>query len=75
MKIVFEDSELEKFVMSGESCIALPFEVLVPQNGEAVVTVYSKFEKEARLFGRPARKRRRFIYKRAFYAPDEKSGI
>lgn len=50
MKIVFEDSELEEFVMSGESCIALPFEVLVPQNGEAVVTVYSKFEKEARLF-------------------------
>ena len=50
MKIEFEDRELEKFVMQGESCIAVPIEVFVPKDGECVVTVYSAFENIARKF-------------------------
>lgn len=52
MKIVFEDAELEKFVLSGDSPVALPFEIFVPVSGEAELTAYSCFENEALEFAR-----------------------
>lgn len=40
--VVFEDRELEEFVLSGQSCYAVPIEVFVPADGsEATVTAYS----------------------------------
>lgn len=39
--IKFEDKELEKFVLSGQSCIAVPVEIYVSANGETEFTVYS----------------------------------
>lgn len=39
--IRFEDKELEKFVLSGQSCIAVPVEIYVSANGETEITVYS----------------------------------
>lgn len=50
MRIEFEDAELEEFVMQGDSCIAVPFEVFVPEDSEWVVTVYSAFESVAAEF-------------------------
>ena len=38
---VAENPKLEKSVLKGISCIAVPVEVFVPQNGEPVVTTYS----------------------------------
>ena len=37
----FESPELERSVLSGESCIAVPIEIYVPVCGEPVVTAYS----------------------------------
>ena len=39
--IVIENKELEKAVLAGVSCIAVPLEVFVPTSGEAVITTYS----------------------------------
>lgn len=39
--IKLEDKELEKFVLSGQSCIAVPVEIYVPVNGETEITAYS----------------------------------
>ena len=45
--IVYEDRELEAMVLSGGSCIAVPFEIFVPESGERQITVYSCFAKIA----------------------------
>ena len=45
--ILIEDKELEESVIAGVSCIAVPFEIWVPENGESQITVYSYFEKVA----------------------------
>ena len=37
----FESAELEKEVLSGGSCIAVPIEIFVPTRGEPIVTAYS----------------------------------
>lgn len=39
--IVIENEELEKSVLAGVSCIAVPVEVFVPADGEPVITTYS----------------------------------
>ena len=50
MRIVFEDDELEGFVMEGGSLIAVPVQIDVPEDGEPLVTVYSRFVKLAEKF-------------------------
>ena len=50
MRIVFEDEELEGFVMEGGSLIAVPVQIDVPEDGESVLTVYSGFVKLAEKF-------------------------
>ena len=50
MKIVFEDEELEGFVMEGSSHIAVPIQIDVPEEGEPFLTVYSRFAKTAEKF-------------------------
>lgn len=53
-KIVTEDLDFEEFVMEGESCIAVPFEI-TDANGKCEITVYSHFcsvaEDFAKLYG------------------------
>ena len=44
----FESAELEKEVLSGGSCIAVPIEIFVPTRGEPIVTAYSFCEDAAR---------------------------
>lgn len=44
----FESAELEKEVLSGGSCIAVPIEIFVPLHGEPIVTAYSFCEDAAR---------------------------
>ncbi len=39
--ILLEDKELEAMVLSRNSCIAVPIEVYIPEEGETVITVYS----------------------------------
>lgn len=46
----FEDSTLEKAVLSGESCIAVPLEVFLKSDGETEILTYSFCEKEAKEF-------------------------
>lgn len=48
--IIYEDRELEAMVLSGNSCIAVPFEIFVPTTGEAQITTYSCFGKIAETF-------------------------
>ena len=48
--IIFEDRELEASVLAGRSCIAVPFEIWVPECGESQITVYSCFEHTANMF-------------------------
>lgn len=50
MRMVLEDGDLEEFVMSGESDIAVPIEFFVPVEGEARLTVYSAFSEVAKGF-------------------------
>ena len=50
--IYLEDRELEEMVLSGKSCIAVPIEIYVPENGEAQITTYSCFYKIAEEFER-----------------------
>lgn len=45
--IRFEDGELVNMVLAGDSCIAVPFEIYVPAQGEPVLTVYSFLESVA----------------------------
>ncbi len=45
-----EDANLEKMVLARESCIAVPFEIYVPNGRGPVITVYSFFEKCASEF-------------------------
>lgn len=44
----FESAELEKEVLSGESCIAVPIEIYAPMSGETIVTAYSFCKDAAR---------------------------
>ena len=44
----FESAELERSVLEGESCIAVPIEIYVPTSGEPIVTAYSFCEDAAR---------------------------
>ena len=44
----FESAKLEKEVLSGGSCIAVPIEIFVPTRGEPIVTAYSFCEDAAR---------------------------
>ncbi len=48
--IRFEDNELMNRVLAGESCIAVPFEIYVPTEGEPIITVYSFLESVAHEF-------------------------
>lgn len=48
--IVFEDEELEEFVLSGESDIALPISVALDSAGDCTITVYSAYKNEAEKF-------------------------
>lgn len=48
--IQFEDEKLEKFVLSGQSCIAVPIEIYVPAAGDAVITAYRVCSDTAREF-------------------------
>ena len=48
--IIYEDRELEAMVLSGDSCIAVPFEIFVPTSGEAQITTYSCFGNIAEKF-------------------------
>ena len=52
MRIVFEDEELEGFVMEGGSLIAVPIQIDVPEEGKAILTVYSGFVKLAEKFAK-----------------------
>ena len=52
MRIVFEDEELEGFVMEGGSLIAVPVQIDVPEDGEPLLTVYSGFAKTAEKFAK-----------------------
>lgn len=52
MRIVFEDEELEGFVMDGSSMIAVPVQIDVPEDGESVLTVYSGFARLAEKFAK-----------------------
>ncbi len=45
--IHFEDNELMNMVLAGDSCIAVPFEIYVPTEGEPIITVYSFLESVA----------------------------
>lgn len=45
--IRFEDVDLVNMVLAGDSCIAVPFEIYVPTQGEPVLTVYSFLESVA----------------------------
>ncbi|MBR6916766.1 MAG: GNAT family N-acetyltransferase [Clostridia bacterium] len=51
MRIIFEDAELEEFAMEGDGEIAVPVQVSKDNDG-TVITVYSRFEKEAGEFSR-----------------------
>jgi|GEM_PF-1224771 hypothetical protein len=51
-EILFEDEELERFVMEGDSQIAVPIQVMQKKSGECALTVYSRFSKEAKEFCR-----------------------
>ena len=48
--IIYEDRELEAMVLAGNSSIAVPFEIFVPETGEAQITTYSCFGKVAEKF-------------------------
>lgn len=48
--MILEDGDLEEFVMSGESDIAVPIEIFVSDRGEAYLTVYSAFSDVANDF-------------------------
>lgn len=50
MKIIFEDENLEEFVMSGESCIAVPIDIYRKVGAETEMTVYSCYAKEGEAF-------------------------
>ncbi len=49
IRIAFEDEELESFVMSGGSMIAVPIQI-DEEDGDVTVTVYSRYEETAREF-------------------------
>ena len=79
MKIRFEDDELEGFVMEGGSLIAVPIQIDVPEEGEPLLTVYSRFVKDAEKFVKKfeddplSPEALRFIEER-FEKPMEKAG-
>ncbi len=49
-RIVFEDEEMESFVINGMSDIAVPIEVRVTAEPELIVTTYSEVTDEARAY-------------------------
>lgn len=52
IKLYFEDADLEEFVLSGESDIAIPIQVTQSADGEVSVTAYLKYKLEAEQFCR-----------------------
>lgn len=48
--IRFEEVDLVNMVLAGESCIAVPFEIYVPTDGEPIITVYPFLESVASEF-------------------------
>lgn len=48
MKIILEDKVLEEYVMDGKSDVGVPISLYIPDGEEAVITVYSKFERVAK---------------------------
>ena len=48
--IIIEDKDLEDAVLAGDSCIAVPFEIWMPEQGESQITVYSYFENIAGMY-------------------------
>ncbi len=48
--ILTENEKIEKSVVAGASCIAVPIEIFVPVSGEPIITAYSLCRKEAEAF-------------------------